>query len=288
MILTIFSSDLTSNLKSETYLLKISNLTSIYMLNFLNMFFEISKIIIDLAARRRRDDLTSSRSDLVDDALISLADSVDIDDVSWLFSIVCNDDKLSTLSNFDDSRRVEISKTCCRRCDSKKFLFNDSDDRSLSLTMTDSLYITYSNFDSERSLKLNVDDNIEIKDKNEEVSEICKLSLLLLDKKTTSSSISLISIFSLLLEIFVIVAIVNAAVDAIARSDFVNLQWELMSRRENEKFAPEPQNSRWLEACSRTSDLISAMSRASLERANQLIYRLLRFSLLSKLSKKTY
>ena len=62
----------------------------------------------------------------------------------------------------------------------------------------------------------------------------------------------------------------------------------ILIRRENEKSAFEPQNSRWLETCSRASDLISAMSRASLERANQLIYRSLRSLLLSKLSKKTY
>ena len=59
-------------------------------------------------------------------------------------------------------------------------------------------------------------------------------------------------------------------------------------RRENEKSVSESQNSRWLETGSRTSDLASAMSRASLERANQLIYRPLRSSLLSKLLKKTY
>ena len=62
----------------------------------------------------------------------------------------------------------------------------------------------------------------------------------------------------------------------------------LKSRRENEKSASESQNSRWLEASLEASDLISAMSRAGLEDYNLSIYRLLRFLLLSKLSKKKY
>ena len=65
VILTVFSSALTSNLKSETYLLKASNLTSIYTFNSINMPFETSEMIIGLAARRRPSEGGVSRIDIV-------------------------------------------------------------------------------------------------------------------------------------------------------------------------------------------------------------------------------
>ena len=68
---------------------------------------------------------------------------------------------------------------------------------------------------------------------------------------------------------------------------FVSID-KFIFRRENGKSAPGPQNSRWLGAGSRASDLAPAMPRAGLERANQPIYRPLRPPLLPKLLKKTY